>query len=102
MNTTKLSGLSVAVAAAALFLGAPMAHAAESGSAKVGHCVGANACKGQNACKGHGFTESTAETCKTAGGKFEAPKPQKKAADAMQMELQKVTGGMDLPFKLPF
>ncbi len=27
---------------------------------------------------------------------------QKKAADAMQMELQKVTGGMDLPFKLPF
>ena len=95
MNTTKLSGLSVAVAAAALFLGAPMAHAAESGSAKVGHCVGANACKGhgacksasnackgQNACKGHGFTESTAETCKTAGGKFEAPKPQKKAADA--------------------
>ncbi len=27
---------------------------------------------------------------------------QKKAADAMQMELQKVTGGIDLPFKLPF
>jgi nucleoid-associated protein EbfC len=27
---------------------------------------------------------------------------QKKAAEAMQMELQKVTGGMDLPFKLPF
>ncbi|HEY0930600.1 MAG TPA: YbaB/EbfC family nucleoid-associated protein [Gemmatimonas sp.] len=27
---------------------------------------------------------------------------QKKAADAMQMELQKVTGGVDLPFKLPF
>lgn len=26
---------------------------------------------------------------------------QKKAADAMQMELQKVTGGIDLPFKLP-
>ncbi len=26
---------------------------------------------------------------------------QKKAADAMQMELQKVTGGFDLPFKLP-
>lgn len=27
---------------------------------------------------------------------------QKKAADAMQLELQKVTGGIDLPFKLPF
>jgi DNA-binding YbaB/EbfC family protein len=27
---------------------------------------------------------------------------QKKAADAMQMELSKVTGGIDLPFKLPF
>ena len=27
---------------------------------------------------------------------------QKKAAEAMQMELQKVTGGIDLPFKLPF
>ncbi len=27
---------------------------------------------------------------------------QKKAAEAMQMELQKVTGGIELPFKLPF
>jgi len=94
MNTQKLSGLSIAVAAAALFLGAPMAQAAESGSAEVGHCVGtnackgqgacksaSNACKGQNACKGHGFTESTADACKTAGGKFEAPKPPKKAAE---------------------
>ena len=27
---------------------------------------------------------------------------QKKAAEAMQMELGKVTGGIDLPFKLPF
>jgi DNA-binding YbaB/EbfC family protein len=27
---------------------------------------------------------------------------QKKAADAMQAEMAKVTGGMDLPFKLPF
>lgn len=96
MNTTnKLSGLSVAIAAAALFLGAPMAQAAETGSAKVGHCVGANACKGQgacksasnackgqNACKGHGFTDATAKDCKTAGGKFEMPKPQKKADEA--------------------
>lgn len=27
---------------------------------------------------------------------------QKKAAEAMQMEMSKVTGGIDLPFKLPF
>ncbi len=27
---------------------------------------------------------------------------QKKAAEAMQMELGKVTGGIELPFKLPF
>lgn len=27
---------------------------------------------------------------------------QKKAADAMQSEMGKVTGGIDLPFKLPF
>jgi DNA-binding YbaB/EbfC family protein len=27
---------------------------------------------------------------------------QKKAAEAMQMELKKVTGGIDLPFNLPF
>ncbi|MEQ1692892.1 MAG: YbaB/EbfC family nucleoid-associated protein [Gemmatimonas sp.] len=27
---------------------------------------------------------------------------QKKAADAMQEEMAKVTGGIDLPFKLPF
>ncbi|MEN9818759.1 MAG: hypothetical protein RLZ32_2639 [Gemmatimonadota bacterium] len=27
---------------------------------------------------------------------------QRKAAEAMQLELGKLTGGMDLPFKLPF
>lgn len=27
---------------------------------------------------------------------------QKKAAEAMQLELKKVTGGIDLPFQLPF
>ena len=94
-KTTTASGLMLAMTAAALFAGAPVAHAGTAAKAQMGHCMGANACKGhgacksaanackgQNACKGHGFTESTAETCKTAGGKFEAPKPQKKAADA--------------------
>ena len=68
MNTQKLSGLSIAVAAAALFLGAPMAQAAESGSAKVGHCVGTNACKGQGSCKGQGFVALPAATCGNVGG----------------------------------
>lgn len=31
-----------------------------------------------------------------------AAEAQKKAADAMQEEMSKVTGGIDLPFKLPF
>lgn len=31
-----------------------------------------------------------------------AAEAQKKAADAMQQEMSKVTGGIDLPFKLPF
>jgi hypothetical protein len=97
MHASKLSGLSIAVAAAALFMGAPIAQASDHGKAEVGHCVGtnackgqgacksaANACKGQNACKGHGFTESTASACKTAGGKFEMPKPAAPQADKPQ------------------
>lgn len=87
MNTSKLSGLSVAVAAAALFIGAPAAQASEHGSSAMGHCVGANACKGQgacksaanackgkNACKGHGFTVTSEADCKAHGGKFEMSK----------------------------
>ena len=50
-TTTTVSGLSRASAAAALFLGAPIANAGETGTAKTGHCVGANACKGHGACK---------------------------------------------------
>ena len=73
-KTTTLSGLSLAVAAAALFLGAPIANAGETGTAKTGHCVGANACKGHGACK------SAAKDCKVTGGKFEMPKPAKAEA----------------------
>ena len=92
-KTTTVSGLSLAVAAAALFLGAPMAHAGTAAKAQMGHCMGANACKGhgacksaanackgQNACNGQGFTETTAKDCKVAGGKFEMPKPAKAEA----------------------
>ncbi len=92
-KTTISSGLSLAIAAAALFAGAPIAHAGTTAKAQMGHCMGANACKGhgacksaansckgQNACKGQGFTEATAKDCKVAGGKFELPKPAKPAA----------------------
>ena len=92
-KTTTISGLSLAIAAAALFAGAPVAHAGTAAKAQMGHCMGANACKGhgacksaanackgQNACKGKGFTEATAKDCKVAGGKFELPKPEKAAA----------------------
>lgn len=85
----------LAATVAALFAAVPMAHAGTTGTAKLGHCVGANACKGQgacksaanackgqNACNGQGFTEATASACKVAGGKFEKPgKPAGKPAD---------------------
>ena len=86
IHKSTLSGLSFAAAAAAVFLSAPMAQAADSGTASMGHCMGvnackgqgacktaANACKGQNACKGKGFTETTKEDCAAAKGKFEKP-----------------------------
>ena len=92
-KTTTISGLSLAVAAAALFLGAPIANAGQTATAKTGHCMGATAskghgacksaataCKGQHACKGQGFTETSAKDCQVAGGKFEVPKPVKPEA----------------------
>ena len=84
LKTTTASGLSLAIAAAALFAGAPAAHAGTAAKAKMGHCMGANACKGQsackggnhackgqNACKGQGFSAMTKEKCVAAKGKFE-------------------------------
>jgi len=44
---TKLNGLAIAAAAAAVFAMAPLS--ATAGDAKTGHCMGANACKGQGA-----------------------------------------------------
>ncbi len=92
-NTATLSGLSLALTAAALFAVAPIARADTTGSSAMGHCMGANACKGQgacktasnackgqNACKGKGFTVTTAAQCKAAGARFEVPKPASNAA----------------------
>jgi hypothetical protein len=82
----KTNSFAFAAAAATLFLAAPMAQAAESGKAEVGHCMGANsckgesacktasnACKGQNGCKGQGFLEMSKADCEKAGGKFDKP-----------------------------
>lgn len=99
MNTFKTTA---AIAAAALFLAAPIAQAGSghaAGTSTMGHCMGANACKGQgackgtsnsckgqNACKGQGFTMATAEQCKTANGRFEMPKSDDKAEPAKQAQ----------------
>jgi hypothetical protein len=85
-TTSKLNGVTLAMAAAGLFaLGSP-AFAQESESAKV-HCYGVNACKGQsacktansackgqNACKGQGYLEKTKEECDELGGTTTEPK----------------------------
>lgn len=80
---SRINGLTLAAAAAALFAMAPLSVSAAEGAAK-GHCMGANGCKGQsacktanseckghNACKGKGYTETSKEECAKAGGKFE-------------------------------
>lgn len=82
MNGTSKAGLTLAVAAAGLFLAGCSTAPYSSASAGPVHCAGINsckgtsacktannACKGQNACKGTGFLEKTAEECKAAGGK---------------------------------
>ncbi len=84
--STQLNGIALATAAAAMFLAAPLATAADA-DAKPGHCSGVNSCKGtsacmtasnscrgQNACKGQGWLEKTKAECDKAGGKFEAAK----------------------------
>jgi hypothetical protein len=85
---TKLSGIALATAAAALFVAAPVSTAlADAGAASPEKCMGGNsckgqsscktahnACKGQNSCKGTGFIMATAADCAKAGGKIEISK----------------------------
>lgn len=80
---SKLNGVVLAAAAAALFVAGTVATVSSPAEAAGVKCVGANACKGQsacktasssckgqNACKGKGFTEtSDAAACTKAGGK---------------------------------
>jgi uncharacterized membrane protein len=84
MKTRGLTQLSLAAAAASLFLAAP-ASMASADEGKTGHCMGVNACKGHgscktanndckgmNSCKGKGFVVVDEATCEQLGGTFEA------------------------------
>jgi hypothetical protein len=80
----KLSGVTIAMAAAGLLLSGN-AIAAEKGKSEEGtvHCAGINSCKGQtscksatndckgkNSCKGHGWLSVSKEECEKKGGKI--------------------------------
>ena len=75
-RNSKLLGVAVAAAAAALFVAGSASMAADSGSSVKVKCYGANACKGQaecktsmNSCKGHneckgkGFVQMDEKAC---------------------------------------
>ncbi|HYL18830.1 MAG TPA: hypothetical protein VEV20_09115 [Burkholderiales bacterium] len=75
-RNSKLLGVAVAAAAAAMFVAGSASMAADSGSAVKVKCYGANACKGQaecktsmNSCKGHneckgkGFVQMDEKAC---------------------------------------
>lgn len=79
--STKMTGMALAAAAAALFTTASIGTAVAAEEAKV-QCTGANACKGQgacksakndcagkNGCKGQGFLNISEKECAAKGGK---------------------------------
>ena len=77
----KTTGVSIAMAAAALLAIAPVTtHAGQTGKCMgVNSCKGHSACKtanssckGLNSCKGKGFLEMTQAQCTEAGGSFES------------------------------
>lgn len=82
ISAKKVSGVTLAAAAATLFAVAPMS--ANAAAHKAGKCFGANSCKGssacatattscagQNSCKGQGWIKLTKAACDEKGGKFE-------------------------------
>ncbi len=86
MSSKRLTGMTLAAAAAAIFAATPMVASAgaHAQSEPAGHCVGSNSCKGQsacatanssckgqNACKGQGFEELTKAECEAKDGTFE-------------------------------
>jgi hypothetical protein len=83
MIQSKISGLALAAAAAALFSVVSVANAGEHDSKVkcegVNSCKGSsacktanNACKGQNSCKGMGFLEMSKAECDAAKAKMKA------------------------------
>ena len=77
----KFSGVSVAIAAAALFGGLTAPVSAGGDSIRcfgVNECRGRgacatanNQCAGQNACRGQGVLETSREACEDAGGRVD-------------------------------
>jgi uncharacterized membrane protein len=82
INSKKVMGAAMAMAAAGMLSATAPVFAAESGSSANVHCYGVNKCKGHNdcktasnACKGHasckgqGFVAVSAKACDHLGGK---------------------------------
>ncbi len=83
MSIQKKTGVTLATAAAAMFIagaaltGAPTAAKADVKCAGINSCKGhgacagaSNGCKGQNACKGQGWVSAeSASACTSKGGK---------------------------------
>ena len=80
MKINRSTSIALAVAAAGMFAGAPVATMADSDSNV--HCYGvnkckghndcksaSNSCKGQSSCKGQGFISMPKEICDKIGGK---------------------------------
>lgn len=78
----KISGVTLAAAAAAMFAAAPIGSAVAG--EKEGKCFNINTCKGHgdcataeagctglNSCAGKGWLKKTKSECDSAGGKFE-------------------------------
>ncbi len=82
ITAKKVSGVTLAAAAAAMFSMAPMIASADGH--KAGKCHGGNSCKGTsacatattscagaNSCKGQGWVKMTKAACDEKGGKFD-------------------------------
>lgn len=82
LNSKKVLGITMAIAAAGMLNTTSIAVAGQSADSKLIHCYGVNKCKGHNdcktannackghsACKGHGFVAVSAKACDHLGGK---------------------------------
>jgi hypothetical protein len=94
MKMINAKGMSIAAAAASLFMAGCSMPIAGGETAKV-HCTGVNSCKGtsdcktasssckgQNSCKGQGWKELSKAECDSAGGKAAAATSKVLVADS--------------------